>query len=211
MKLFSHRGVTFNKKITENHMLSFLTAKKYGYDGIELDIHFCENCILVHHDRFYKNMDISYFDLQDAKKFDILTLEQALKYCGDLDILIDIKSVIFEPNKEIKKHVLRLKNLITNLNIQNKIYLSSFNVNYLYYISEMLCYYPVGLITDNILNINILDYDFISIPHDIITKKLIENCHLKNIKVFTWTVKHNNKDLIDKLLDYSIDGIIMDQ
>ena len=81
MKAFSHRGITFNKKITENHILSFLAAKRFGYDGIELDIHFCKGCILVHHDRFLKNMDITRLNRKQARKYDILTLEQALKIC----------------------------------------------------------------------------------------------------------------------------------
>ena len=211
MKRFAHRGVTFTNKLRENHILSFLTAKRYGYNGIELDIHFCRGCILVHHDRYFKNKDITQFGRKDAKRYDILTLEQALEYCDEMEIIIDIKSILFEQKKIIKNHVLQLKNLLMNLNIKNKIYLSSFNINYLHYISQMLCYYPIGLITDNIWEINMLDYDFISISHDIITKELIEKCHLRNIEVFTWTVKHDNQDLIDKLRNFSVDGIIIYQ
>ena len=211
MKYFAHRGVTFNKKLTENHMLAFLAAKKLGYNGIELDIHFCRNCILVNHDRYFNNLDITQFNRKDAKKYDILTLEQALKYCDGMDIIIDIKSSLFESSIIIKKHILRLKNLLMNLTTQNKIYLASFNIHYLYFIKLMLCYYPVGLITDNIWEINLLDYDFISLSRDIITKDLIKKCHSRNIEVFTWTIKHSNKDYLKKLEDYNINGVIIGQ
>jgi glycerophosphoryl diester phosphodiesterase len=209
MKEFSHRGVTFDKKINENHMLSFLAAKRFGYDGIELDIHFCKGCILVHHDRIFKNIDITQMNRGHAKKYDILTLEQALDICKGTDIIIDIKSNLFEPKKTIEKHILSLKHLLTHFNYQNKVYLCSFNEHYLHYISTMLCYYPIGLITDNLTNFH--KYDFISISHDMITKELVEECHNKNIEVYTWVVKYNDYTLLDYLIDCGVDGVIVDE
>ena len=209
MKTFSHRGVTFNKKITENNMLSFLAAKRFGYDGIELDIHFCKGCILVHHDRFLKKMDITKMNRKQALKYDILTLEQALDICKGKDVIIDIKSNLFEPKKTIEKHVLSLKNLLVHINYENKIYLCSFNERYLHYISVMLCYYPIGLITDNLTNFH--KYDFISISHDMITKELVDECHNRNIEVYTWTVKYINDTLLDYLMNCGVDGVIVDQ
>ena len=209
MKLFSHRGVTFKQKITENHMLSFLAAKKFGYDGIELDIHFCKGCILVHHDRIFKNIDIRRLDRKQARKYDILTLEQALDICKGKEVIIDIKSNLFEPKKKIEKHVLSLKNLLLHHNYKNTIYLCSFNERYLHYISMMLCYYPIGLITDNLTNFH--KYDFISISHDMITKELVHECHTRNIEVYTWTVKYTNDILLNYLIECNVDGVIIDQ
>ena len=209
MKVFSHRGVTFNKNITENHILSFLAAKRFGYDGIELDIHFCKGCILVHHDRFLKNIDITQLNRKQATKYDILTLEEALKICDGVDIMIDIKSILFEPTKTIEKHVLSLKHILTGVNYQNKIYLCSFNEKYLHYISVMLYYYPIGLITDNLTSFH--KYDFISISHDMITKELVDECHNRNIEVYTWTVKYTDDTLLDYLTACKVDGVIVDQ
>lgn len=210
MKIFSHRGVTFNKKITENHMLSFLAAKKFGYKGIELDIHFCKGCILVHHDRFFKNIDITQMNRKQAKKFDILTLEEALKICkGVEDIMIDIKSNLFEPKKKIQNNIISLKNILKDFKNNYKIYLCSFNETYLYYIYQILCYYHIGLITDNLTNFN--KYDFISISHDMVTKEFVEECHRKNIEVYTWTVNYTNNKLLDHLIKCEVDGVIIDQ
>jgi glycerophosphoryl diester phosphodiesterase len=209
MKAFSHRGITFNKKITENHILSFLAAKKFGYDGIELDIHFCKGCILVHHDRSFKNIDITQMNRKQAKKYDILTLEEALKICNGVDIMIDIKSNLFEPKKTIEKHILSLKNILTDFKNDHKVYLCSFNELYLYYISIMLCYYPIGLITDNLTSFH--KYDFISISHDMITKELVNECHNRNIEVYTWTVKYTNDTLLYYLMECEVDGVVVDQ
>lgn len=209
MKAFSHRGITFNKKITENHILSFLAAKKFGYDGIELDIHFCKGCILVHHDRSFKNMDITQIDRKQARKYDILTLEQALKICNGVDIMIDIKSNLFEPKKTIEKHILSLKNILSDFKNDHKVYLCSFNERYLHYVSVMLCYYPIGLITDNLTSFH--KYDFVSISYDMITKELVDECHNRNIEVYTWTVKYTDDTLLDYLMECDVDGVIMDQ
>jgi glycerophosphoryl diester phosphodiesterase len=154
-------------------------------------------------------MDITQMDRKQAHKYDILTLEQALKICKDVDIMIDIKSNLFEPKKKIEKHILSLKNILSDFKGTHKVYLCSFNERYLHYISIMLCYYPIGLITDNLTSFH--KYDFISISHDMITKELVHECHNRNIEVYTWTVKYTDDTLLDYLMECEVDGVIVDQ
>ena len=123
--------------------------------------------------------------------------------------MIDIKSILFEPTKTIEKHVLSLKHILTGVNYQNKIYLCSFNEKYLHYISVMLYYYPIGLITDNLTSFH--KYDFISISHDMITKELVDECHNRNIEIYTWTVKYTDDTLLDYLTACEVDGVVVDQ
>ena len=120
-----------------------------------------------------------------------------------------IKSNLFEPKKTIEKHILSLKNILSDFKNDHKVYLCSFNERYLHYISVMLCYYPIGLITDNLTSFH--KYDFISISHDMITKELVHECHNRNIEVYTWTVKYTNDTLLDYLMNCDVDGVILDQ
>ena len=73
----------------------------------------------------------------------------------------------------------------------------------------MLCYYPIGLITDNLTSFH--KYDFVSISYDMITKELVDECHNRNIEVYTWTVKYTDDTLLDYLMECDVDGVIMDQ
>ena len=52
------------------------------------------------------------------------------------------------------------------------------------------------------------DIDFMSFSIQSINKKVIELCHKYDVQVLVYTV--NNKQIIDKIIKYGVDGVISD-
>ena len=209
----AHRG--YSELYGDNNLLSFKKAIENNFDVIEMDIQLSKNNeIVLYHDTHIDNIlikDINTKTLVD--KHNIITLDyffQNFDYCYT-KINFDLKG---NDEKLSSKLVCSLKKYNVNTSL---IYVSSFNRNIL---NELIKYkynnkmkYYIGFITCNDfteyeLNILLNNIDFFVMDYTILNKKIIDYCHNKNIKVFTYTNK--NIYTLDMINKFNVDGVFSD-
>jgi len=212
-KIFAHRGASI--KAPENTLKAFDLAIKERANGIEFDTRLsADKVIVVIHDGTINRTSnssgkVNSLTLEELQKFDfgegekIPTLKEVLeKYGNKYWLNIEIKEEGFEPI---------LVDLLKELNVKEKIVISSFLIPALLKIKELAPEIPTGYLYEYDLNEldGLLEEVTVNGIHPVkenVTKELIQDAHQKNLTVRAWTV--DDPEIAKKLAENGIDGII---
>jgi glycerophosphoryl diester phosphodiesterase len=189
MNLFAHRGYLDNK-YQENSLESLKAAKNYNFNGIEIDLWFCDDDFIISHD-----------DPKKIKSFKEVFLKDFLIYKENFLYWLDFKNLTAE---NIEKATLRLSEIIqssevpfinfyfvpyiTNLDL-SKIILQEFrkefndNVGYVALCDNLTCKTDEAKLINFIVKNNI---KFLSIHYKLIDENIVQN--LPEVQIFAWTV-----------------------
>ena len=219
-QVIGHRGAMGHAP--ENTILSVQKALALGVDGIEVDVFRClSGEIVVFHDKKLDKLT------NGSGKIEEKTLKQlnALKVMGSepiptLENIIDVIDGSVQLNIELKG-----KNTsagVFNIMISavesgrwkmNQLYVSSFDWDELQEFRKLTNEFGIAILTEN----NPLDA--IPIAHDLnafainpkhshLTQEKINYIQSEGFKIHTWTV--NEKNRIEELISWGVDGIISD-
>ena len=152
-KLIGHRGV---KNLSpENTIDSIILAKKLGLHWIEIDVKISKDLIpIIFHDdslerttnekglpvdylyKDLKKLDAGSFFYKQVTKIYIPTFEEVLLLCEKKNISLNIE---LKPNKGFEKeNVLSIAKILNNSKFSNQYYFSSFDLNSLIMMKEIL-------------------------------------------------------------------------
>lgn len=211
INIFAHRGYVINDSV-ENSIESLDFCYKYKFYGVEFDIWFLENKLVLCHD-MPKNDEINklpsfdqYFKYKnslkywlDFKNFDQISLE-------NLDELLKLVKKSLEKNEISLQNVYFapfLTNFVDNIKIYDKIYdIFGKNVQIMAIVDEKivnLLEYKKILLKHNIKNI--------SVNYKTIDEKFIEI--MSDFELYVWTV--NSHDEICKLSSFGIKNFCSDK
>lgn len=230
--IMAHRGVPHHEP--ENTLSSFRSALKYKPDYIELDIHKCKTRELVVIHDFELDRTTSYSGLveemsfkelrklnagTDAKKEKIPTLQEVIDLTkGKCNLNIEIKSEKYD--EELMGSLL---NIIKKNDIIDSVLICSYNHEILAGIKKQEPLLKTGALFINKRNWQtflrrlyftgpfikkaiLINADTINIPHQFVTKKILNKAHKFGIKIMAWTVDEDKT--IKKILKLGADGII---
>ena len=203
----AHRG--YSSKYKDNSWSAFKNVKKKGFDMIEIDIQLCKSGeIIIYHDTFLKNKQISTLTLAEIKKKkkSIITLQEFFEYFDSniQPVYLDMKG-----GEELAHRLFCfLKTYAINL---TNIICCSFNKRHIDYLKLKIPELKVGFITSNILNTEDLEnytknIDALIIEWNMLDNDTIKFCRQKEICVYTYTMK--GIDSFNYIKNFNIDGII---
>ena len=208
--LIAHRGYhNIEKGIVENSKEAFDEAIKNGYI-IELDVHILkDDTVVVFHDDDLKrvkdaDIKIKNMTIEEAKKYDIPTLEEVLKQIdGKVPILLETKYDVTDGRLE-KETIKLLKNY------KGKVAVQSFSPKSLKYFRDEMPEIPRGILASNfkkdhriwiekVLLRNMMfnfycKSDFISYGIGSLPTKKVDKYRKNGTLVLGWTVR-TNEDL----------------
>jgi len=203
----AHRG--YSSKYKDNSWPAFKNVKKKGFDMIEIDIQLCKSGeIIIYHDKFLKNKQISTLTLAEIKKKkkSIITLQEFFEYFDSniQPVYLDMKGSEALAHRLfcfLKTYAINLTNIIC----------CSFNRRHIDYLKLKIPELKVGFITSNILNIEDLEnytknIDSLIIEWNMLDDDTIKFCHQKEISVYTYTMK--GLDSFNYIKNFNVDGII---
>lgn len=222
VKIAAHRGNSSDAP--ENTLSSVQSAIAKQIDYVEIDIMLTEDGTLVlHHDKTLSrtagaNIAISDFPYSVISSYDVGShfskkftgenipkLEDVLKACkGQIKVIIDIKA-------EDRLNILipKLIFLIDALDMENEVYVQSFNTKILVMIRSINPNIKIGQILYYFSgNLAALDVDFYTIRANMLTTDFVKRAHSLDRKVWVWTV--NTVVGLNEVMRYNIDGIITD-
>jgi glycerophosphoryl diester phosphodiesterase len=203
----AHRG--YSSKYKDNSWSAFKNVKKKGFDMIEIDIQLCKSGeIIIYHDTFLKNKQISTLTLAEIKKKkkSIITLQEFFEYFDSniQPVYLDMKG-----GEELAHRLFCfLKTYAINL---TNIICCSFNKRHIDYLKLKIPELKVGFITSNILNTEDLEnytknIDALIIEWNMLDNDTIKFCRQKEISVYTYTMK--GIDSFNYIKNFNVDGII---
>ena len=224
-KNFAHRG--FSGKYPENTLLAFEKAIQEGADGIENDVHYTKDGVLVviHDERVDRTTDgIGYvrdFTYEELAKLDasykfkemgpqrIPTLREYLELVKDKDIItnIELKTGVFE-YPGIEKMV---ADMIQEFGLRDKIIISSFNH---FSIQRMKAADPkmkCGLLEESWLvnagaYVESVGVECYHPMYKNMTPEVVAEIKSHGLEINTWTV--NEKDEIQEMFERGVDSVI---
>jgi len=214
MLKIGHRGA--KGYAAENTLESFLKAITLGVDMIELDVQLSEDGIpVVIHDETLDRTTkasglVEHFSATDLQSFGIPTLEQVFDIVNQkCSINIEIK------NTKATQAILAL----TSAYIQTKNWqptdflISSFHWNELDEIATTQTLIPLGIISENPLDVTLafakkIKAHSIHPYFELIDKADVQYMQAEGFKVYPWTV--NAPEAIALMHAYGVDGIISD-
>ena len=207
----AHRG--YCGKSNANTLESIKDSIKYGVDMIELDVQLDkDNQIILYHDIHYKNKlikDMSYAELV-SKQPDVVTLSTVMRVIDykNCKIYLDLKG------SNILASMLDLFFIENNINTTN-IWLASFNLNHIHYLSNTTKKYNLGLITSNNYTFSLLSIitnnyslSFIAFDWTMLNYNTVQFLRNKNVNVFVYTI--TSTDMLKFIEPYNVDGIVSD-
>jgi len=207
----AHRG--YCGKSNANTLESIKDSIKYGFDMIELDVQLDkDNQIILYHDIHYKNKlikDMSYAELV-SKQPDVVTLSTVMRVIDykNCKIYLDLKG------SNILASMLDLFFIENNINTTN-IWLASFNLNHIHYLSNTTKKYNLGLITSNNYTFSLLSIitnnyslSFIAFDWTMLNYNTVQFLRNKNVNVFVYTI--TSTDMLKFIEPYNVDGIVSD-
>ncbi len=227
----AHRG--FSKEFVENSLEAFQRSLKFC-DFIEFDIQFTKDYIpIITHDNTLKRCsniskleefiqykpwyikDLEFYQIKklNYKKTKIASLEDFLSITKDKKIFfnLEIKQMAKEINEIKALEILLL--LLIKYNINSEILISSFNHNYLKYIS-LKSNFSIAVLDEKIRQGNIINYlkQLKAVSYNV-DKNVVKNLDIKklkqnNIEVLVYTV-NNHKEII-KLFKKGVKAIFTD-
>lgn len=142
-------------------------------------------------------------------------VENDYKY-NNIKFNIEIKTNEKEDNnEEVIKFTKILINLINNYNLKNNVIIQSFDIRVLKAIKNIdNSFITSYLIEDKVIDDNIigiikdLNINIISPDYKLLNKNIVEKIKKNNISIIAWTI--NNKEILNKMIFYNINGIITD-
>ncbi|MGL6175050.1 MAG: glycerophosphodiester phosphodiesterase [Cellulosilyticaceae bacterium] len=229
MIVFAHRGASGD--YPENTLLAFKKAIELGVTGIELDVHKTkDNEIVVIHDEdmertFNGQGLIAHHTLEELRRFNARKLEfTEREECGICTLKEVLDLIVSEPkiclNIELKTDQIEYEGieadvitLVQSYHMADRIILSSFNHNSLRRCKAIdtsiklgaLYHYQIDEVVKYALELGV---DAIHPNVELVTRELIEACHVNNIRVNTYTV--NSPQIMRQLIAAGIDGIFTD-
>ncbi|TRX35271.1 glycerophosphodiester phosphodiesterase [Flavobacterium sp. ZT3R18] len=215
-----HRGA--NGYEPENTLVSFQKAIEMGADGIELDVHLSldGHLIVIHDETIDRTTNgkgtVNQLLLQELKSFriniqyEIPTLEEVFELVNKRCFInIELK------NQDTAEQVVQLiEHYISDKNWNYDHFLvSSFDWNALQQVRFLSEDIRIGVLTETDMDLAISFARFIKAEalhpaFQLLTNEYTAKIQEKGILVFPWTV--NNKDDIQKMKSFKIDGIITD-
>ena len=211
--VIGHRGAKFHA--LENTINSIKKAIALKADVIEIDVRLTKDNIpvLIHDRKINRTTDgkgsVSKLTLKEIKKFNlngekVPTLNQVLRTFKDVKFHLHLK--------EYKAALPTLK-LIYKNKAEDRVMIYSFNPKVLQLIKDfnpqikttLLYHFPYR---NNLKLAKNLKLTAINPYYIFATERLIKKAHKLNLKVITWTV--NKFDVIEKLIEKGVDGIITD-
>ena len=170
--LIAHRGLKDESK--ENTLQAFTKSlENPNYQGFECDVRTSkDNVFVVCHDALIGISRVSSTNYEQLKrKYNVPTLESVLKLQTDKIMLLEIKE--------------------TNLDIKKNIYVMSFFNTVIQKLHEKKCPCKLGVL-NYVLNSeeNYQEYQFICLLESIVSKKLVNFFHEKNMEVFIYGIHH---------------------
>jgi len=207
----AHRG--YCGKSNANTLESIKDSIKYGFDMIELDVQLDrDNQIILYHDIHYKNKlikDMSYAELV-SKQPDVVSLSTVMRVIDykNCKIYLDLKG------SNILASMLDLFFIENNINTTN-IWLASFNLNHIHYLSNTTKKYNLGLITSNNYTFSLLSIitnnyslSFIAFDWTMLNYNTVQFLQNMNVSVFVYTI--STYEQLEFIKTYRVDGIISD-
>lgn len=205
----AHRG--FSDKYIDNTLEAFQGAIATGFNMIELDIQACIcGTLVVYHDinigsSFFRHT--TYEEMCEKNNGEILTLETFYTsiFSSDIMIYLDLKGSV----KTVESLILFYKNFPQYMN--DKLYVASFNRNYLKTLNIVFPQIKLGYITASVYTNEesmqlFRDYHFIAIDWTMLSLILVDLCHKMNVKVFVYTSKSKIEE--NYIKKYMVDGIV---
>jgi glycerophosphoryl diester phosphodiesterase len=204
----AHRG--YSNLCKDNSKEAFVCAMDANFDMIELDIQLSkDNVLFIYHDTFYESFllkDLFFSEIYNLDN-DILTLDQFF-YLIDttkVKVYLDIKGNDVKICQYL--HQFLEKKCISN------IYIASFNISVIEKLSELSSNYKLGIITENVYPMTFLhelcsqyNLHFFSFHWEVLTEKIIQELHDKQIIVYTYTCK--DKNILSFIQKFQVDGIV---
>ena len=207
----AHRG--YCGKSTSNTLESINDAIKYGFDMIELDVQLDrDNQIILYHDIHYKDKlikDMSYAELV-SKQPGVVTLSTIMRVIDykKRKLYLDLKG------SNVLAAILD-RFFIENDTDTRNIWLASFNINHIHYLSNTTKKYNLGLITSNNYTMDILSditnkysLSFIAFDWTMLNYNTVQFLRNKNVNVFVYTIR--STDILKFIEPYNVDGIVSD-
>lgn len=227
-EIYAHRGAAGT--FPENTMISFEKGKKFGADGIELDVHLTkDNKLVVIHDETIdrtsdgkgfistytynqlQNYDVSYKWRGKIEKCHIPLLEEVFEWLkgNNLNVNIELKNNLL-PYISMEERVIQL---IRIYELEKRVILSSFNPESIKYCASI----APDIETAILLNYSISEpWEYakkfgakgIHPKYTMVDRMLVSMCQKFQIAVRPYTV--NKIQDMRKLIDFGCNAIITD-
>ena len=220
VQVIGHRGAMGHAP--ENTITSVKKALMFDIDAIEIDVFRClTGEIVVFHDKILSKLtngkgSIENKTLTQLRKLKVMgtdsipTLEEVISVInGKVNLNIELKG------KNTAKGVLEImqQSVLTGKWENHQLYVSSFDWDELQEFRKLTNEFGIAILTEN----NPLDA--IPIAHDLnafainpkhshLTQEKINYIQSEGFKIHTWTV--NEKNRIEELISWGVDGIITD-
>ncbi len=228
VEIIAHRGSSGD--YPENTMTAFLKAEKALADGIEMDVRFTKDKVLVviHDETVDRTTDgkgkVSEYNLVDLKKLnagahhpnylkkeEILTLKEYLDWFSQTNLILNIELKYSEDTySEYESDVLAL---LFSYDLGDRLIISSFNVEGLAKIAKLAPEIKLGLLYSKKINqpdkyINKFSIDALHPSKKITDKKLITLAKEKHIPIRIYTI--NTEKEMKKYFEMECTSIITD-
>jgi len=191
----------------ENTLAAFDYALANGCDGFEFDVrHTRDRRSVLCHNTALKRVDVAttdYAGLERRSGYNLACLEDVLaRFGGTAYLDIELK---VDGNEEAIVAALRAKPP------QRGFVVSSFLPDVLLRLHELDPSLPLGYVCDreeNLARWSGLPVTTFFPRHDLVSQRLIDDAHARNVKLLTWTV-NDSRDLV-RLAEWAVDGLISD-
>lgn len=216
MLVFAHRGASGHEP--ENTLLAIEQALAMNVDAIEIDVHLCQDQLVVIHDRWlHKTTNgkglVSNFTFAELRKLDagkgqvIPTLDEVLTLVnGRCSVNIELKA-----EGTIDLLIACITKAETHLKFTcNQFLFSSFNHHLLFELKNKANHFNIGALTaccpiDYAAFAEQLNAFSIHIDVDFVNQAFVQDAHQRGLKVYVYTVD-DESDII-QLHHMGVDGI----
>lgn len=217
IEAIGHRGIPLLEP--ENTLLGFRRAIELGANQLEFDIRLTRDRVpVIIHDTTIRRTTnghgrVSKLTLKQLRIFDagkgetIPTLEEVLKEFGG-KVFLHIHMKIHTPPSKIVR-------IITKMGLERSVCISSFSHKALKFVKRLNPHITTAALARKkrkriIPYLHSLGVDALHLPYKKCSKSLVGALHSAGLKVRVWGVA-NEKDKIEKLISWKIDGIILDR
>ncbi|MBD3224382.1 MAG: hypothetical protein GF313_06605 [Caldithrix sp.] len=223
--IIAHRGERI--LAPENTIKACHLALEQGATALEIDVRVCGTGeLIVFHDNFLlkhfgKAKTVALTSLAEIKSLEFLkknykypaqicTLDEFFEeFRGKVPINIDAKN-LFRSNKELARLLIQL---IEDFNIEDQIWISSFNPLLLHFIKKMRPSMRTGYLFSNFSNMHklidrLIENDAWHPHYRLISERLVKMARDLQKELYVWTI--NDEPLLNLALAYGLDGIITD-
>jgi len=203
MLLLGHRGSRCFHSVRENTVAAFDLAMQHGCDGFEFDVRVSSNGVpLVCHNSRIRQSSIARVAASQVPE--LPTLEAVLeRYRSRAFLDIELKVTTIES---------QVHQLLSRYPPEKGFLLSSFLPRVLLELRRKDASVPLGLICGNrkqLQHWRKLPVDYIVAQQSLVSRRLIQEAHEAEKKVFVWTV--NRPAAMLRFAEWGVDGLITDR